>query len=54
MRKFIVFFIVILLIPKCCYATERQEVKLKSCIDGDTANFILNNKVIKVRFLAID
>lgn len=29
-------------------------VKFYECIDGDTAEFLLNNKKIKVRFLAID
>ena len=34
--------------------SERQEVVLDSCVDGDTAKFKLNDEVIKVRFLAID
>ena len=29
-------------------------VTLKKCVDGDTAQFILDDEVIKVRFLAID
>ena len=32
----------------------KNKVELKSCVDGDTANYIYNNKNIKVRFLAID
>ena len=32
----------------------KNEVKFSGCVDGDTANFILNNQEIKVRFLAID
>jgi micrococcal nuclease len=35
-------------------ASERIDVKLKKCVDGDTAYFIYNNKEIKTRFLAID
>lgn len=31
-----------------------KEVTLKSCIDGDTANFIIDEKEIKVRFLALN
>lgn len=54
MKKIFLFFVVFLIIPTCCLANERQRVKLKSCVDGDTANFVLNNKTIKVRFLAID
>ena len=30
------------------------EVSLDSCIDGDTASFNYNNKIIKARFLAIN
>lgn len=36
------------------YADDRDVVKFKRCIDGDTALFILNNEEIRVRFLAID
>ena len=54
MKKIILFFVVFLFIPTCCLANEKKEVKLKSCVDGDTANFILNKRKIKVRFLAID
>ena len=53
MRKHLIILI-ILLFPINCYALDKKEVTLKSCIDGDTANFIMNNKEIKVRFLAID
>ena len=34
--------------------SEKYEVAFVSCVDGDTAKFKLNNKEIKVRFLAID
>ncbi len=33
---------------------EKDKVVLSKCVDGDTAWFLLNNKKIKVRFLAID
>lgn len=33
---------------------QKLEVTLDSCVDGDTAWFILNNERIKTRFLAID
>ena len=36
------------------YAEEKIEVTFVSCVDGDTANLLLNEEVIKVRFLAID
>ncbi|MBP3765845.1 MAG: thermonuclease family protein [Bacilli bacterium] len=35
-------------------AAERYEVTLNKCVDGDTAWFNLNNKIIKTRFLGID
>ena len=31
-------------------ANEKKEVKFSSCIDGDTARFIMDKKEIKVRF----
>lgn len=46
----IIFFINITIIN----AQEKFEVKLDRCVDGDTAWFILENKAIKVRFLAIN
>lgn len=33
---------------------ERVKVSFYECIDGDTAKFKMNEKIIKVRFLAID
>ena len=36
------------------FANEDVEVKFSRCVDGDTAKFILNNKEITARFLAID
>lgn len=54
MKKIIVFIFIFLLIPLNVQANEKVKVKFKSCVDGDTANFILKNEQIKVRFLAID
>ncbi|MFV0379960.1 MAG: thermonuclease family protein [Anaerorhabdus sp.] len=33
---------------------EQESILLSSCVDGDTANFIVDGKKEKVRFLAID
>lgn len=54
MKKIVLFICLTILIPGVVSANERQEVTFKSCIDGDTANFVLKKKVIKVRFLAIN
>ena len=35
-------------------ASEKIEVTLSKCVDGDTAWFLLDGKEIKARFLAID
>ena len=53
MKKIIVLLI-LFLIPINCYAIDKKEVKFYSCVDGDTANFIMKNKKIKVRFLAVN
>src|SRR5574344_592202 len=52
--KKIFFCLIILLIPFNISASEKIEVKLDKCVDGDTAWVILNNESIKLRFLAID
>ena len=36
------------------YSEERVSVFFSKCIDGDTAKFIMDDQIIKVRFLAID
>ena len=36
------------------YADGKINVTLSKCVDGDTAYFIVDNKEVKVRFLAID
>lgn len=35
-------------------ANEKIEVKFSKCVDGDTAKFILDDKEITARFLAVD
>lgn len=35
-------------------ASDKLSVSFSSCVDGDTAKFILNKKEVTVRFLAID
>lgn len=56
MKKMYLFIIVFLLflVPIPIFASERIEVTLNKCVDGDTAWFNLENKQIKARFLAID
>ena len=43
-----------MIFPFNAFANEKIDVKYSSCVDGDTAKFIINNKIEKVRFLAID
>ena len=53
MKKIVILLIIIILfIPKDVFAKEK--VKFSSCVDGDTAKFILNKKEVTVRFLAIN
>ena len=53
-RYLLLLLLLILIIPINCQALDKNKVKFSSCVDGDTANFIMNKKIIKVRFLAID
>ena len=48
----IVVMLIILFMPINVLAKEK--VSFSSCVDGDTAKFILNKKEITVRFLAIN
>lgn len=52
--KKILFCLIVILIPFNINASNKLEVKLDKCVDGDTAWVILNNESIKLRFLAID
>lgn len=54
MKKIFISVILLFLFPLNVFANEKIEVKFSSCVDGDTAKFIMNEKQIKVRFLAID
>lgn len=47
-------FILILFSWNPVFANEQVEVEFSKCVDGDTAKFVLNNKEITARFLAID
>lgn len=53
MKKF-VGFLFLFLMPLNILAEEKLQVKFSSCVDGDTANIIIDNEKIKIRFLAID
>ena len=48
----LILIIFVMFVPVNVMAKEK--VKLSSCVDGDTAKFILNKKEITVRFLAIN
>lgn len=54
MKKIIFFVFSFFVGFNICIAQERIKVQFDSCVDGDTANVILNNESIKIRFLAID
>lgn len=48
-----IIFVVLLLVPTSVSALK-EKVTLSKCIDGDTAKFLIDGKVYKTRFLAID
>ena len=58
----IYILVIILIIVFCCFASEagveridnKIKIELVSCIDGDTAKFVIDGKEEKVRFLGID
>ncbi|MBO6145283.1 MAG: thermonuclease family protein [Bacilli bacterium] len=55
MKKiFIIFVLLLSLAPLNVYAQDKKDVKYKSCIDGDTATFVMNKRKVKVRLLAVD
>lgn len=53
-KKIFIITILSFLFPITTFALEKELVEFSSCVDGDTANFKLNNEIIKVRFLAVD
>lgn len=51
----LILLIIILVIASLMhYDNDRRIVKLHSCIDGDTAKLLVEEKIETVRFLAID
>lgn len=54
MKKVILFVLIMLLNISMVSASDKKEVTFSKCVDGDTAYFIMDNKEIKTRFLAID
>lgn len=55
MKVKVTFILLLLsLIPINGFALEKKRVTFSNCIDGDTAEIILNSEKVKVRFLAVD
>lgn len=50
MKKVLIIFILCFFI----FDVKAEEISFKKCIDGDTADFVIDGEVKKVRFLAID
>lgn len=53
-KFFFLLIVFILVFSSNVYADGKVKVTLDSCVDGDTANFVINKKVKKVRFLGIN
>jgi len=54
MKKLFIGIIIFLISIGNVSASEKYEVTLSKCVDGDTAWFIKDDEEIKTRFLAID
>ncbi|MBQ7136800.1 MAG: thermonuclease family protein [Bacilli bacterium] len=55
MKKIYVLFLGLIVLGfNPVFANEKVEVKFSKCVDGDTAKFVLDNKEITARFLAVD
>ena len=56
MKKIFLFIILFFSISNVYAITGKENINvtLNKCIDGDTASFKYNDKIIKVRFLAVD
>ncbi len=54
-KVFLLILSLFILFPTLIFAKNKQvSVSFSKCVDGDTAKFMLNDKEITVRFLAID
>lgn len=53
-KVYVLLIIFIFVFTTDVYAGEKIKVTLDSCVDGDTANFVINKKVKKVRFIGIN
>lgn len=53
-KKILLLISLMFILPGLVKANERVDIKFRSCVDGDTASFVMNKRVIKVRFLAIN
>lgn len=54
MKKALLFIFTLIIFSNNVYAAKKINVTFNGCIDGDTAKVMLNKKIIKIRFLAID
>ena len=52
--KKIIFTIIISFLLIFSVSAKTKKVKFKSCVDGDTAKFIMDDDIVTARFLAID
>ena len=52
-RIYSIILVIFLLVPINVFALK-ETVTLSKCVDGDTAKFLINGKIYKTRFLAID
>ena len=54
MKKFLTLLCLILIFSFSNVEAESDVVKLSKCVDGDTARFIIKDKMYSTRFLAIN
>lgn len=52
MKKFLIFFILVLSFN--LVTVSAKSASFSKCVDGDTADLVINSEVKKVRFLAVD
>ena len=53
-KIFAIVLLIVLCLTSNVYASNKVKVTLDSCVDGDTASFVVKNKKKKVRFLGIN